>query len=797
LPDHQGDAPGWPGLPAMWTTGAKVGAGTALSPMSRVWFTLSGGIMTEVYHPRMDRACIRDMELLVTNGADFFSEEKLHTRHRLETAADGVPAYRLINECDRGRFRIEKEIATDPARDTILQRTRFIPLDGRPESYRLHALLTPRLGNRGSGNTAWVGDFKGVPMLFAERGENAISLACSAGWKRRSVGFVGVSDGWQDLSRHREMRWHYNRVTDGNVALTGEIDWSSSGGAFLLVVGFGRTPSEAGHAAIASLLAGFEPCWAAYVREWTLWQDGLLAIPPSGRRDLYRTSAAVIRTHETKHCPGGIIASLSIPWGFARGDDEIGGYHLVWPRDLSNAAGALLAAGANEDVRRLLHCLQASQEADGHWPQAMWIDGSSYWSGVQMDETALPVLMVDLARRQGAIQDADLPQFWPMVRKAAGFIARHGPATPQDRWEEQSGFAPCTIASEIAALLASAEWADLQGEPQIAEFLRQTADCWNDSIERWTYVTDSALARSVGVDGLYVRVTPGDAVECGFPSDGMLPNKNREGGGFSRAGDVVSPDALALVRFGLRAPDDPRILNTVRVIDAVLKVETPFGPAWRRYNGDGYGEKEDGNPFAGTGIGRPWPLLTAERGLYELAAGRKLAAVDLMLTMEAFANEGRMIPEQIWDGPERPDHLLQFGRPSGSAAPLVWAHAEYVKLRRSLEDGRVFDMPPQTARRYLIDKTTSRHFVWRFTLKSRTIPRGKLLRLQVSEPAEARWSSDGWRTVEVTESCDTGLGVHIVDLPTEHLASGSRVDFTFFWMLAERWEQADFSVTVE
>src|SRR5512142_362079 len=214
----------------------------------------------------------------------------------------------------------------------------------------------------------------------------------------------------------------------------------------------------------------------------------------------------------------------------------------------------------------------------------------------------------------------------------------------------------------------------------------------------------------------------------------------------SLASHLVSPDALALVRFGLRTADDPRMLDTVKVIDALLKVETPQGPIWHRYNGDGYGEHADGEPFDGTGIGRVWPLLTGERAHFELAAGQSGEARRLQTALESFAGAEGLLPEQIWDGPDMPDRELFFGRPSGSAMPLVWAHAEYVKLLRSLHDGRVFDMPPQTVQRYLVEQTESPCVVWRFNHKIRSLPAGKILRVETLAPAVIHWSDDDWNT---------------------------------------------------
>jgi glucoamylase len=505
----------------------------------------------------------------------------------------------------------------------------------------------------------------------------------------------------------------------------------------------------------------------------------------------------MLRAHEAKRFPGGLIASLSIPWGFDKGDDDLGGYHIVWPRDLVEAAGGLLAVGACDDARRVLCYLQTTQEAAGHWPQNMWLDGRPYWSGVQMDETALVILLVDLARREGALSEGELNRFWPMVRKAVSFLVSNGPVTQQDRWEEDPGYSPFTLAVEVAALLASADLADLTKESEIAFYLRETADVWNDSIERWTYVTGTDLAQEVGVTGYYVRIAPPEETEAASPTEGFVPIKNRPPGeSTAPAAHLVSPDALALVRFGLRAPSDPRILNMVQVIDTLLKVETPSGPAWHRYNGDGYGEHEDGRPFDGTGVGRAWPLLTGERAHYELAAGRPLEAKRLLQALGEFASEGGMIPEQIWDTADIPERALFFGQATGSAMPLVWAHAEYVKLCRSLHDRKVYDTPPQPVQRYLIDKTSSAYTIWRYNQKRHTAPGGRVLRVELLAPAIVHWSSDEWETTYDLKTRDTGLGVHLADLPTDDLPVGATVRLTFYWLLEDRWENTDFALRV-
>jgi glucoamylase len=682
-----------------------------------------------------------------------------------------------------------------------LQQTRFVAQKGQLSDYRLYVLLAPHLGNHGAGNTAWVGEYKGQPMLFAEREGNALALACSAPWLNRSVGFVGFSDGWQDLSCHQRMTWNYQRAEDGNVALTAEIDLQAGGGEFLLALGFGRNAAEAGNRARATLQDGFQAAQVEYVRQWSGWQATLLHLDNKQSDDgqnLYRTSTAVVRAHEAFNFPGGIIASLSIPWGFSKGDNDLGGYHLAWPRDLVESAGGLLAAGAHGEVRRVLCYLQATQEADGHWAQNMWLDGSPYWNGIQMDETALPVLLVDLARREKALDPVDLARFWPMVRQAVAYLVRNGPVSPQDRWEEDAGYSPFTVAAEIAALLAAADLADLHQEPSIASYLRETSDVWHASIDRWMFVTGSDWCRTYNVAGYYVRIAPVVKEEGVSRFLGSITVKNVATDlDESPVCHLVSPDVLALVRFGLRQADDPRIRDTIKVVDALLKVDAPQGPIWHRYNGDGYGEHEDGEPFDGTGIGRVWPLLTGERAHFELGAGRVQEAKRLQTALESFASAEGLLSEQIWDAPDLVERELFFGRPSGSAMPLVWAHAEYLKLLRSLSDGRVFDMPPQTVARYLTEHTEAFCLVWRFNHKIRSLPAGKILRIETLAPAVIRWSPDEWNTSQEIRTNDTGLGIHSVDLATGSLAEGKQVRFTFYWPDAGHWEGADWAVRID
>ena len=793
-------APGWPGIPPRWTSSAKTGVGTALNQHSKVWFTLSHGILNEVYFPRVDQACTRDMGFIVTNGSDFFSEEKRHCTFENRPFEPGIPVFELTNTDTSGRYRIHKEVLTDPYRNVVLQKIRFEPVQGQLSDYRLYALLSPHLANCGYGNTGWTGDYKGFPMFFASHDGATLCLASSAPWKKMSVGFVGASDGWQDISEHFQMEWEYTRAENGNIALTGEIDLAACNGEFLLALGFGSISTEAGQQARSTLFEDYAELRQHYVTQWKNWQTRLIALDePKRQNDLYRTSTAVLRTHESKDFLGGIIASLSIPWGFNKGDEDLGGYHLIWPRDLVETAGALVAAGALIDAARVLRYLEVTQEAAGNWSQNLWLDGRPYWSGIQMDETAFPILLLDLLRREAPDSLGKLDRWWPMVRNAATFIVRNGPVTQQDRWEEDGGYSPFTLAAEISALLAAADIADLTGHPEQAQTMRDTADAWNDNIERWVYAIGGELAQQLGIDGYYVRIAPPDTDGAASPTQGFVPIKNRPPGqDGARAYHIISPDALALVRFGLRAPDDPRIINTLRAIDALLAVELPQGPGWYRYNGDGYGEHRDGSAFDGTGIGRAWPLLTGERAHYALAAGHADEAEALLTMIEnSTAGHSRLLSEQVWDAADIPALELFRGKPTGSACPLVWAHSEYVKLRRSIRDGRIFDQPPQTAQRYLKEKHVRQFFGWRFNNKTRTVPRNKTLRIVLLSPALVHWSIDGWTTSHDTKTRDTGLGVFTLDLPTASMPAGGNVIFTFYWPTEDRWEGTDYTVTIE
>lgn len=783
-------------MPPKWTRSAKDGVGTALSSHSFVWFTISHGIVNEVYYPRIDIANTRDMQFLVT-AENFFSEERKDTVHRTAFRSRGVPLYEVENTCREERYRIRKTIFTDPDADVLIQKVSFQALTGAQGDYSVYLLLAPHIQNAGYGNDAWIGEYKGIPMLFARRNGISIAACSNTGFRKMSCGYVGYSDPWQDIHANGSMTWDFNTARDGNVALGAEVIVPADG-EFSVFTGFGMTPEEAALKAKYTMLKDMNAVAQKYENEWKgYFRECGIKNGRNASTLLYEISLSVLKVHQAKQkFPGALIASLSIPWGSSKGDDDMGGYHLVWTRDMVQTAMAQLAVGDIRGAEAALRFLMVTQEKDGRWPQNMWLDGSGYWKGIQLDEVAFPILLADKLRRMG---DLDPGFVWPMVKKAAGFLLREGPSTQQDRWEEDGGLSPFTLAVEIGGLLSAADMAEVNKESAAAEILRKRADYYCEQLDYWTYVSGTDIADKNGVDGYYVRIAPPSRLQDppGEEVDETILIKNRpDGQNAIKEENEVSVDAIALVRLGIRMPDDPRILNTLKVIDALLKTETETGPAWHRYNGDGYGEHGDGSPFDGTGIGRAWPLFSGERGHLEVSAGRLEEAIKLRQVMEQQTGNGILLPEQVWDAEDIPQRGLKNGKPAGSAMPLVWAHAEYLKLCRSIADKSIFDMPEATRTRYLEHQTGAELFDWTFNNKFTWIKHGLTLRISLFDPGRVVWTSDQWKSRNETDTNDSGLGIHYADIPTRDMVKGTSVEFTIYWLGEGKWEGCNFSVSV-
>ncbi|MDP2604957.1 MAG: glycoside hydrolase family 15 protein [Deltaproteobacteria bacterium] len=780
---------GAPGIKPHWTSSAKDGIGTAYHTSSRLWFTLSHGIVNEVYYPHVDTPNTRDLQFLITDGETFCHEEKRDLDHLTELPEQNALLYRLTNSDREGRYRIVKEIIGGPHSSVLLIHTRLEIMEPKLRGkLRLYALLAPHLKGTGQNNSARWCDAAGRKLLSAEREDTNLVFGCAPDFTRRSVGYAGHSDGWQDLMDNFKMDWEFDEAVDGNIALMGEIDLSG-GMQFTLGVGFGRTL----HSACAPLLQAFTTPFAdqrdKYVSQWQRTRAKVdLSTHTQDGGAMLRLSQSVLLAHEDKIFQGAFVASLSIPWGETKDDRDRGGYHLVWTRDMVQTATALLAGGQTESPLRALIWLASVQGADGSLPQNSSISGEPYWKGIQLDEVAVPVL---LAWR---LQQADaLRQFnpWTLVARAARYLILHGPVTAQERWEENSGYSPSTLASIIASLVCAAEFARGRKDKLAADFLLDYADWLSAHLEEWMVTSRGELVQ--GKPRHYVRITPADpkqAVASADPDEAEFFVAN--GGGKHPARNIVGGDFLQLVRLGVRAADDPVIVDSIAVIDQVLKRDLPQGPCWRRYNHDGYGQKSDGSAYDGTGEGRCWPILTGERGHYELAAGRD--PLPFIEAMEKFANAGGMLPEQLWDADDLPEGKMKRGSPTGSAMPLCWAHAEYATLVRSHKDGVCFDRIEPVYQRYAKTGTGSKIEMWTRAHQTQRIAQGKTLRIITETAATIHWSFDGWVTANDLVTRDAGFGCWFADLPSDRLKAGDRIVFTFLWQ--EGWDGKDFQVEI-
>jgi glucoamylase len=789
------EAFGKPGIEPRWTRGNKDAVGTAYSASSRVWFTLAAGILNEVYFPTIDSPQIRDLQYLVTDGESFFHDEHRHLDSTVSALSDHSLGYEVTNVDREGRYQIVKQVIADPHHSCILVHTRLEAEESIRNKLRLFALLAPHLGVGGWGNSGRVFRVGDREILVAQKGNLWLAMAASIPFARCSCGYVGYSDGWSDLADNRNMDWEFDAAEDGNIALTGELDLRQNHEFTLgLAFGYGR------HNAVTTLFQSLGVPFAEH-RERFLeqWQRACKKRRPlsnvtGGSERLYRTSHSLLLAHEDKTHPGAMIASMSIPWGEAHGDNDIGGYHLVWTRDLVNSATGLLASGNIDTPLRALIYLACSQQPDGGFHQNFWIDGEPYWQGIQLDEVSFPIMLAWRLNEANALRDFDP---YPMVLRAAGYLLRHGPATPQERWEECSGYSPSTLASNIAALTCAASFARERGDPRTADFLQQYADFLECHVEPWTVTTEGTLLSDIRRH--FIRIHPivvDDADSDENPNRRTLSIRNRPPGQMTEfpAKEIVDAGFLELVRYGIRRAGDPLIEDSLRVVDSVLKVDTPYGPCWRRYNHDGYGQRPDGGPFVGWGKGRAWPLLTGERGHYELAAGRD--PMPFLRAMEGFASCSGLLPEQIWDEPDRPKLHLQFGKATGSATPLMWAHAEYIKLLRSATEGKVFDLIPAVADRYRHRRNCTSLEVWKPNRHVRTVQSGMTLRIQVPSSFRLRWTMDEWQSVNDTASTATALGVHYVDIPVT-ASQRAPVRFTFFWSSTGNWEGRDFQIGID
>ncbi len=802
--DQQGEAFGAPGLEPRWTSSVKDAVGTAYSASSRVWFTCSHGILNELYHPTIDSAQVRDMEFLVTDGETFVHEEKRDLITSFEYIHPEALGVRYVNRDPDGRYTLTKEIICDPHHSVVLQHVRLEGHEDLLPRLKVYALLAPHLDGGGAGNTARALDIAGHRMLLAWKDRWSLAMGANCGFSRVSCGFVGTSDGWRDLMENFNMSWEFGSATNGNLAVMGELDLGNAGadGAreFTLAIGIGEGHHTALQKTVSAMAMPFAQNRDRFIEQWhRAANPEWLAAKAGDGGKLMRASHNVLLAHEDKTFSGAFVASMSIPWGQVHGDDDLGGYHLVWTRDMVQTAGALLACGRAETARRAMVYLACTQKPDGGFAQNFWVDGRPYWSGVQLDEVAFPMMMAWRLWKADALGDTDI---FPFVERAAGFLVRHAPITHQERWEENAGYSPSTLAAVIAGLICAAEIARAHDAMERATFYEEFADWIEHHLEDWTVTNDGVLLPDVKRH--YMRIRPpetGEAYACEDCGTETIRLQNRPPGTRTEfeAREIVDAGFLELVRYGVRRADDPLMIDSLKVVDAVLKRGLPQGPGWLRYNWDGYGQRPDGGPYQGWGQGRVWPLLTGERAHYELAAGSDIA--PLIKTYERFATMGQMLPEQVWDEANRPDVRLVMGQPAGSAVPLVWAHAEYLKLLRSAVDGKVFDRIDPVYARYCEPegKKSKRSDLEIFSLRRpiQRIVAGDTLRILDADRFELIWSADGWKTTHTIASRSLGSAGHSADIATTADQQNGELSWTFHWPEQGRWLGYNVNVKVE
>lgn len=769
LAQDVGPAPGAPGDAPTWVNAAKVGAGASYEAyvdgqyrdggptgeVSKVWFSIADGVLTETMWGLIHEAQIKQMRLAVVVGDEVVVEgdDTDFTVDYLTRDDQGrplSPSYRVTTRDRQGRFEIEKRLFTDPDGQALVVRVEVRALTASVVPF---VLLEPHMANTGVGDAGRAT----VDGLFAHEGESHLALLPSVPFTAASVGFVGASDGLTDLQDNGRMNRAHPTTGEatGNIMLTGALPRVRRGQTLRrdFVIGFGPDAGSAEGEARDAHQAGLDQVQAAYDGTGAAvgWADYLasldqlprLAAQSGDGGKLAYASALMLKVQEDRTHAGALIASLSNPWGdTVDATNPSTGYKAVWPRDFYQVAMAFLALGdAETPLAAFRYLPQVQVRADtpgnsgatGWFLQKTWVDGTIEWVGVQLDQTAMPIMLGWRLWKDGHLTDAQIAEAYrDMLKPAADFLVDGGtvgilwndrtitpPWTQQERWEEQEGFSPSTTAAVIAGLTVAADIAAASGDAESAARYLAAANDYAAKVEARMFTTEGSL----GDGDYFLRLSRNED-----PNDkGTLGENNGQPG--LPEDRIIDGGFLELVRYGVRRADAPSIVATLPEYDDQtredrLRVRYDFGPegdrtpGYRRYGNDGYGEQADTGGNYGVGgqmhpgqRGRVWPFFTGERGHYELAA----AALDGTVTeaeraairqtyvrgMERFANAGLLLPEQVWDGVGNPTaHRYAPGEGTNSATPLAWTHAEYLKLLRSLADGAVWDRYAPVAERH-------------------------------------------------------------------------------------------------
>jgi len=733
----QSTAPGGPGALSYFDLARKDCLGTARNTTSKVWFTLANGVLSDVYYPTIDNTNVNTLQYVVTDGSTFTDLQTRDTTYTVQPLGSSGLDCAVTTTAKSGKYRIITDYLTDSARNTVVMQVHFEPLVGDLSTYKLYVRYDPTINGNGGGGSGNGGGDTGtidtstghiVPVAFdtftrsnAANRDYAVpvysALDASSPFMQVRNGFVGTaSDGLVQLDASHSLTTTYTQANDGNLVQTAQAD-ISHGGQLTLALGFGTKQADAVSSAEGSLSTQFSQLIKSYEAGWAAYDAGLNA-PPSHFSGVsgsqwhqlvteYYLSANVVKASEDKTFPGAIVASLASPWGQAvsAGDPNnlyFGSYREVFARDLYEAWTGLLLDGDLATARDTVNFLfNNQQQPDGSIPRNSLLNGKTAPDsfGTQLDEASYPIIMA----YQLGMTDSKLYQ--NHIKPAANFVISHGPSFGVERWEEQGGYSPSTISAEIAGLVAAADIAKVNGDTQSAQIWLGVADDWQRSLEGWTVTTTGSLASHP----YFIRLS-----KTGDPNAAISYNVGNGGPTLDQR-TVIDAGFLELVRLGLKAANDTAVTESLPVVDATIKTNTPSGPGWHRYNGDGYGDgASDGHPWApsGKGTGHLWPLLTEERGEYSLDSGGASTAVSLLATMQNFASGVGLIPEQDWElpnlapSPYGTDPTVasigfQDGHPAGSAAPLTWSAAVYTRLLRDIVANKVLEQPADTYNRYV------------------------------------------------------------------------------------------------
>ncbi len=684
-----GSAPGAPGANATWNESNLQAFADSLGSSSKVWYTLGNGELENVFYPQTDTPSTFGLQYIVTDGSSFTDTETANTTHAISLVDPTSLVWKQVNTATNGDFTITKTYVADPSRSVVLIQTTFDNLSAHALS--LYADYLPQLNNDGMGNTGGTDSASGD--LVSSNGSVSSALSASTGFTQTTSGYVGSSsDGSAQLASSHSLTATYTSAsTAGHIVQVAQIPVAASGSTtFTLALAFDSTQSAAISDASASLTTGFSSLQTSFESGWHTWISGLNAPPASvtGSSQLkqqYYVSLMEVKADEDKTYVGAFIAAPTDPWGSSVSANSAGdhGYHVVWTRDEYEMASALLAAGDSADANAALqYIFQYEEESNGAVKQNSFLNGTTVFGSLQMDEVADPII---LAHQLGATNSTD----WSYVQNLANYLVSNGPYTPEERWEEIGGYSPATMAAEIAGLVCASVIATDNGNSTAASTYLSTADAFEQDLDADTYTTSG----SYGSGDYYLRITP-DAEPNNGTSIGIA-----NGGGSHDDRTVVDPSYLELVRLGVTAPTTYEIASTIPVVDSELEVSTPEGPVWHRYNFDGYGETSSGGDYTGAGVGNPWPVFSGERGEYDVADGNLTGAQSMLQTMAGAANSGYQIPEQVWGGSTGTGGFT-FGQADNSSTPLMWAMAQYVRLAIDISAGHDVDTPAIVADRY-------------------------------------------------------------------------------------------------